>query len=95
MPLVLSMRSKECFTVGDTLFEVESVKDDRHFIVRDVKQGRSFNIVDTHSTEVMHQVFVSAGSEPPLAMAKVVIDAPPSLRISRGERRRKPETTRG
>ncbi len=95
MPLVLSLRSKECFTVGETLFELESVKDDRHFIVRDVKQGRSFNIVDTHSTEVMTDVFVSAGSDPPLAMAKVVIDAPSTMKISRGERRRKPETIRG
>lgn len=92
MALALTLKSKETFTVGEVLFELESVKKEPcRFIVRNVLLGRSFNITDERSTEILPGVYVSAGLAP-ATHAKVVIEAPQEVRIIRGERRRRPQT---
>ena len=95
MPLVLTLRSKETFSVAGVVFEVERVQDDRNFVVRDIARGKSFNINDERSVEIMNDVMVSAGNKAPLAMARVVIDAPKDMKIIRGETDRKIENVRG
>lgn len=90
MALVLSLRSGQDFIVGETRFLVERVHDDRHFRVRNVDLGKSFNITDEHATEIMNGVFVSAGDNSPLGVARVVVDAPRAIKVSRGERKIEP-----
>lgn len=100
MPLVLSLKKGQDFFVGDERFVVEEVDNPSTFKLRHAQKwrignvlcnrSRTFDITDAHATEVLPDVFVSAGDNPPTAMARVVINAPPEIFILRGEKRRSP-----
>lgn len=85
MALVLSMRERSDFFVGDERFVVEQVYSDTHFRIRQDSSGRVFDITDQKSTEVMPEVFVSAGDKQPNILARVAIEAPRTIKILRGE----------
>lgn len=90
MPLVLSLREGQDFYVGETQFVVDQVGGDVQFTLRHVAEARTFEITDEHATEVMQDVFVSAGPRERPSLARVVIEAPPDVLVLRGDKKRNP-----
>ena len=90
MPLVLSLKEGQDFYVGDERFVVEDVYSEMHFRVREVGTGKIFEITDLGATEIMPDVFVSAGERPQALLARVTIEAPPSVLVLRGDKFRNP-----
>ena len=90
MPLVLSLKEGQDFYVGDERFVVEDVYSEMHFRVRRAGTGKIFEITDLGATEIMPDVFVSAGEKPQAPLARVNIEAPPSVLVLRGDKFRNP-----
>jgi hypothetical protein len=100
MPLVLSLKEGQDFFVGDEQFFVDKIGHGNRFQLRGAKTTRlgnikiskpvSFPISDEHATEILPEVFVSAGHHPPTAMARVAIEAPQDILILRGDKKRNP-----
>ena len=88
MPLVLSMRERQDFFIGDERFVIDHVYSETHFRVRNVKSGKVFDITDTMSTEVMTGVTLFAGDREQAMLCRVAIDAPRDVIVLRGERYR-------
>jgi sRNA-binding carbon storage regulator CsrA len=90
MALVLSLKVNEDFYVADEQFRVLRIVDDCHFKLLEERTGRVLDITDEHGTEVVPDVFVSAGDRPQTGMARVAIEAPQDILILRGEKYRNP-----
>jgi hypothetical protein len=90
MALVLSLRKTQDFYVGTERFVMEVVHSEKLFRVRRESTGQTFEISDTTAIEVMDEVFVSAGDDPPPQTARIVISAPRNIRVLRGEKYRNP-----
>jgi hypothetical protein len=88
MPLVLSLRSGQDFYVGDERFVVGAIRGSANFDVIADRSGRRHEITDARSTEIMNDVFVSAGDRPQTGLARVAIEAPQDILILRGEKYR-------
>jgi hypothetical protein len=90
LPLVLSLKRGQDFFVGEDCFVIDAVLSETQFRLRHSATGRSFEVDDTKSTEIMPDVFVSAGEKPLATMARVAIEAPQEILILRGDRKRQP-----
>jgi hypothetical protein len=90
MPLVLSLRKDQDFFVGEERFIVTDVMGETHFKLRHEGTGRVFEITDRRSTEILAEVFVSAGDRPKTYMARVAVEAPAAIKVLRGDRKRNP-----
>jgi len=88
MPLVLSLREHQDFFVGDLRFEVIKIYHPMKFDVQDMQKGLIYDISSKHSTEICPDVFVSAGNHPQSSTVRVAIDAPSSIALVRGDKRR-------
>jgi hypothetical protein len=88
MALVLSLREQQDFYVGEERFIVQALLSDTKFVLRNDRTGQKHTISDDRSEELVPDVFVSAGFKPPLATARVVIDAPQEVLVLRGEKKR-------
>ena len=86
MALVLSLREGQDFYLDDAQVLVTRVEGLMHFQLMLASSGQSFVITDAESVEVMPDVFVSAGDRPQRGIARVAIDAPREIRITRGDR---------
>lgn len=100
MPLVLSLREGQDFFVGEDQFVIEKILAENRFQLRHKSKrtsgnvtfvgSRRFEITDEEATEVLPEVLVSAGHNPPPHTARVAIEAPQSVLILRGEKKRNP-----
>lgn len=90
MPLVLSLREGQDFYIADTRFMIRRVHSETHFELRNHESGDVFDISEKRATEVLPDVFISAGDRPQMQIARVAIDAPPTILVLRGEKYRTP-----
>jgi hypothetical protein len=88
--LVMSLAKGQDFFVGDDCFVVDEVHDATSFTVRQLSTGRQWCVQDSRSWEVLPDVFLSAGESRQAMHARVVVDAPRSIQVLRGERYRNP-----
>ena len=93
MPLVLSLKKSQDFYVGDERFVVTAVTSQTTFTLRHDQSGKVFKVTDAKQVEVAPQVWVSAGEKPEAMVARVSIEAPISMLIIRGDKKRNPPTT--
>lgn len=86
MALVLRLLKGEDIFVSDERFVLEDVHPD-FFTLRKEKDGALFTVLPTQATQILPNVMVSRGfdnsSNPDLA--SVVVEAPRSIKIFRGE----------
>lgn len=85
MPLILSLKEGDDFTVAGKRMRIVKVMPDRHFLVHHEETDTHFEIVMDRMSEVEPDVFVSSGDRANSSTARVVIDAPRSVRIKRGK----------
>lgn len=85
MALVLSLRAGETIFVGDRLVRVANVRHSSDFDVV-VEDGAPKAVSNRMATEILPDVFVSAGVGTRPGLLRVVFEAPPSVRIIRSER---------
>jgi hypothetical protein len=90
MPLVLSLKAGEDFYLDDDQFVVEEVSSAVEFTVRDAVSGKCYRVTDTRATEIRPNVFVSAGEKPQALVARLTIEAPRSVLVVRGDKKRNP-----
>ena len=88
MPLVLSLREGQDFFLGDEQVVVGRVHGIVKFEVKVKKTGKCHEISDAESVEILPDVFLSAGDRPQKGIARVAIDAPREIKITRGDRYR-------
>ncbi len=94
MALVITRRPGQDFYVGKERFVVDAVSRDnedgsRNFTLKD-ERGNVIHVGEDEATEIMPDVFVSAGNgldidDCPQDTAAVAIEAPRSIPIVRGE----------
>lgn len=90
MALVFSLKEGQDFFVGEARFVIAKIDGASKFDIEG--QGCLFHITDTHATEIMPQVMVSAGDDTPTAASvRVVVSAPRRITVLRGDRRRASE----
>ena len=82
MALVLGLSDGDDFFVGDERVTLESVIEPVAFTLK--VRGDEFLITDRKSVEVLPDVMISAGTPGRSCVVKVVIDAPRSVPIWRG-----------
>lgn len=90
MPLVLSLKANQDFYVGDEQFVVDSVHSETHFMIVRTSTRQRFEVTDLRATEIMPDVFVSAGERPQTLLARVAIEAPSDVLVLRGDKFRNP-----
>jgi hypothetical protein len=88
--LVLSLLKGQDFYVGDERFVVAGIQSPTVFTLLHEGSGKIFKIVDAEQTEVLDGVRISAGIKPEAMIARVAIEAPRTMLILRGEKRRNP-----
>lgn len=88
MSLVLSLKEGEDFWVRDECVTVCGIKDGAHFSVIVGGTGKAQEITNAKAREIIPDVFVSAGGFYKYGMVRVVIEAPRSIEILRGDRYR-------
>lgn len=94
MPLVLSLRQHDDFYVSDQRFVVSGIND-VNFTLEQEASHKSFEITEMEASEIMPDVFVSAGDQFQKGIVRAVIDAPRSILILRGDRYRASQEAEG
>ena len=89
MPLVLSLKQGEDFWVRDQQVVVSEIVNATRFHVAVVGTGKTYEITDAEATEILKDVFVSAGDFYKYGMIRVAIEAPLEIEILRGDRYRR------
>ncbi|MCO5157855.1 MAG: carbon storage regulator [Aquamicrobium sp.] len=87
MALVLSLKSGDDVFIGGQCFSVGKIDTENDFSLIG-PGGKIHRITDAESEEVMAEVYISAGSNPPIGTVRVAIEAPKDVLILRGERGR-------
>ena len=85
MALVLSLREGDLARTGDIDTKVSQVRGHTDFDLT-VDGGRPRAISDRRATELVDNVFVSAGPRSSAGFVRVAFDAPRAIRISRDAR---------
>lgn len=93
MSLILGLKEREGFRVGPHRFKVAKILSETQFRLRDAN-GIDFDIDDQISKEIADQVWVMCGTRGQRALARIVIDAPRHLKISREQPGRPPRRSR-
>lgn len=88
MPLVLSLKEKQDFYVGDLRFEVVKIHHPLKFDIQDMQTGVIHDIGSKHSVEIVEDVFVAAGNHPQSSTVRVAIEAPNDVQLLRGDKKR-------
>ena len=88
MPLVLSLRAGQDFYLGDDQVVVAAVQRHSRFELLLTKTGKRFAISQEKATEIVEDVFISAGDKPQAGLARIAIEAPREIIILRGDRYR-------
>ncbi|SNS83362.1 MULTISPECIES: hypothetical protein [unclassified Azospirillum] len=87
MALTLTLKTGDDFYADDNRLVVQEILSDTHFRISG--GDRIWDIVDDRATEVIEDVFLSAGANPQIGTARVVIEAPRAVLILRGENYRR------
>jgi hypothetical protein len=82
MSLILGLHEGDEFVVGPDKFTVLEIGGKFRFRLRR-GDGREFSVTHRCSVEIADDVFVTAGSHPQNYVARLAIDAPRELRITR------------
>jgi hypothetical protein len=87
MALVLSVRPGEDFFVGKEHVTRTKLISDMEFELTVESSGRVYTITGQQATPLreIEDVYISAGDRPQFGIARVVLDAPRSIPIMRGE----------
>lgn len=85
MPLILSLKLGDEFTVDGKRLVVKQITKDRHFILHHEESDTHFECVMDRMSEVEPDVFISSGDRANQNTARVVIDAPRDIKIERGK----------
>jgi hypothetical protein len=87
MPLVLRLKSGQDFFVKGVQIVVDKLHGDAKFDLKVPSTGRVYSIDEDAATEMreVEDVFLSSGGRVQAGIAKVMIDAPRSIDIQRGE----------
>jgi hypothetical protein len=88
MPLVLTLKSGEQVYIGERAFGLEDVAVGQHLVVRDLASGDRYHLVGDRGRQVMPNVFMAMGDRGSGGTARVVIDAPRTLRVLHGNKYR-------
>lgn len=88
MPLVLSLKEGDDFWISDRQIVVNRIENGSKFDVLVEGSDRPKEITDAKAREVLPDVFVSAGGFYKYDMVRVVIEAPRTIEILRGDRYR-------
>jgi len=84
MALAISRKEGGVLHLGDRWIRVDKIIGAHHVVViRD--DGIYFDIVDDQTVEVVKGVFVGLGPQKQQDWAKLIIEAPKSIKIVRGE----------
>jgi len=83
MPLILSLKLGDEFTVDGKRLVVKQITKDRHFILYHEESDTHFECVMDRMSEVESNVFISSGDRANQNTARVVIDAPRDIKIER------------
>lgn len=96
MSLVLSLKEGDDFWVGHTQFVLHRITAATDFTLRNADTGQDFVVTDAEATEILPDVFASAGDFFKYGMVRVALEAPRSVEILRGARYRlKHSSTQG
>ena len=99
MALILSLKEEQDFYVADEHFVLRKITGQTSFILAHIRPETqmftSHRITDERSTEIMPDVFVSAGDMHQSNVASVVISAPQEILILRGDLYRRNSDTKG
>lgn len=85
MALVFQLNEGEDFYVVHEQVIVQTIVSPREFILHRVRDGENITIREGRAVEVFHNVYVSVGARGQSDMARVVIEAPRSISLLRGE----------
>lgn len=85
MALTLSLRTRDKFSVGDTNFVVVTVPSGSLVAIQRLDTKEKFILTDTHSTEVLPDVYMSVDSVFPMRRGRIVFEAPPHVVIKRAK----------
>lgn len=85
MALVLSLREGDQVRIGDVVASVTEVRSHDDFDMT-VAGGRPRSISDRRATELVDDVFVSAGPKVSAGLVRVAFEAPRAVRIVREHR---------
>jgi sRNA-binding carbon storage regulator CsrA len=87
MALILTLDVDESFFLNEVEVKVVKVYRNHHFVL-ETQDGTHHEIVLDRMAEVMPDVFVSSGNRAGPGLARVVIDAPPEIKIRRSPRQK-------
>lgn len=76
--------------MGEERFFVSEIHTHTSFSLLHEATKATYLITEGRSTQIMQDVFVSAGEKPGSLIARVTVDAPRSLLIMLGDKRRNP-----
>lgn len=93
MALILSLKEGHDFFVDEERFELHQILGENEFIIKAMsdpngKPPKQWRITDECNQEIMSDVFVSAGEMHQISVASVVVEAPRSILILRGDLKR-------
>lgn len=86
--LILSVREDTDFFVQHKRVVVTGVYGKNDVTLKVEETGKEFRITDEEATEIMPDVLIATGGYWQAGQARIVIDAPKSMRILRGEKYR-------
>jgi len=93
MGLAISLYPKSDFYINDTQVTIHKIYHEKRFKlkVNSIGIDRIYEITDRNQTEILPNVRVTAGdkNDPTIEVIKVVITAPPTIKILRGKLWRK------
>lgn len=94
MPLVLTLGKGRDFYVGSERFVVAEIHSANQLTLRRTDDGSRLTILGSRSSEILPGVSVTLGHHSNRIAVRLVIDAPPQVRVLRGDKYRAdpPET---
>jgi len=91
MALVLSLKQDQSFYLNDQKVTVTEVITPTCFVLELEGQPKPVTVDDSHSVEIVPEVWVAAGKPVSVGLIRVVIDAPREILILREENYQKVE----
>jgi hypothetical protein len=84
--LIISLREHDDFFVERRRIVVTRIDGPNDFTLKVEATGKEFRITDEEATEVLPEVLIAAGGYLNIGQVRLVIDAPRSITILRGDK---------